>query len=140
MQGKSYILKRRTIFVLLKMDTVLYQYHGKILLFIYGEENGGEGGHKQNVLDMSQSLDIAKQWFCFQNLCMGVPQNSLHISLCNFSAYDALRFSILDIFNSPFHRLFKIVQEFKRLSNIGPSYKGNTDRGTKQNPTKFMFN
>ena len=41
----------------------------------------------------------------------GVPQNSLHFSMSksNFSAHDALRIFILD---SPFHRLFKIVQDF----------------------------
>ena len=31
------------------------------------------------------------------------------------------------------------VQNCTRFSNVLPSYKENTDRGTKQNPTKFMF-
>ena len=43
----------------------------------------------------------------------GVPQNSLRLSINNFSAYDVLRIFILDIFDCPFNWLLKIVQDLK---------------------------
>ena len=66
----------------------------------------------------------------------GVPQNSLHFSMSksNFSAHDALRIFILD---SPFRRLFKIVQDFKDWAIFNQVMK---EILTTQIQTKFMFN
>ena len=73
-------------------------------------------------------------------MIQGVLQNSLRFSISNFSAYDVLRIFILDIFQLPFPSAIQNCPKFWRLNNFWLSYEGNTDRGTKQNPTKFMFN
>ena len=62
------------------------------------------------------------------SILQGVPQNSLRFSISNFSAYDALKNLILDIFQQPFPCRFQNYQIFYYLVKFWPRYCQNTKR------------
>ena len=70
----------------------------------------------QRVLDKKSSWELrmvsSAQTIPFSFL-QGAPQKSLGFSFCNFSAPNAIKISIFDIFTSPFWRLLKIAKILK---------------------------